>query len=86
MGKGDSKRNSGKRRWKRQNHHNQLAAASMNDIVEQVRADGFSHQPTNNISKDVTKMFKIDSGPEPNQPLDPKRFHKGPNQPMALID
>lgn len=86
MGKGDSKRNSGKRRWKRQNHHNQMAAASMNDIVEQVRADGFSHQPTNNISKDVTKMFKIDSGPEPNQPLDPKRFHKGPNQPMALID
>jgi len=42
--------------------------------------------PTNNLSKDVTTMFKIDTDPDQKSKLDPKRFKKGAMRPMAKID
>jgi hypothetical protein len=44
------------------------------------------HLPTTNISKDVTTLFKIDTQPENEKALDPNRFRKRKNRPMAKID
>jgi hypothetical protein len=46
------------------------------------------HLPTNQVTSDVTKMFKIDTVPdhEKEGKLDPNRFKKGMRRPMAKID
>ncbi len=85
-GKGKSKGNKGKRKWRRQEFHNELTSNKMEGIVQEIKAKGFSNNAQTQISKDVTKLFKIDTGDQVKGPLDPKRFHKGPLREMATID
>lgn len=88
MPKGKSKRNAGKRRWKRQKHQNQLTNHQFEELKNEIQRDGFDHLPTANVSQDVTSMFKIDTLPENERKakLDPTRFQKKKHRPMAKID
>lgn len=89
MPKGKSKRNNGKRKWRRNKHMNRVNYdEKMAEIVTQIKKDGMVHEPTNQITSDVTKMFKIDTVPahEKDGKLNPQRFTKTNVRPMATID
>jgi len=88
MPKGKSRRNIGKKKWRRRNHFNQIAEDMIGDIQEQIRKEGFDNLPIVEAPKDVSKMFNIDTRPEHEKQgkLDPKRFTKTKHRPMAKID
>lgn len=74
MGKGQARKSNGKRKWKRHSHLNKLMEMGMEEIKETIRRDGMDNTAKSQMSKDVTKMFVIDSGDNARKALDPNRF------------
>lgn len=78
MGKGQSRKTAGKRKWKRHSHLNKMMDIGMEEIKETIRREGMDNTPKSKMPTDVTKMFVIDSGDNSKKALDPNRFKPKP--------
>ena len=74
MGKGQSRKGTGKRKWKKHSHLNKLMEIGMQEIKETIRKEGFDNTPKSQMPTDVSKMFVIDAGDSSKKGLDPNRF------------
>lgn len=85
MPKGKSRRNIGKRKWRRHKHTNAVQEIFLNQAKEE-----FSKDPLLPVKKlkvgPVTSLFKIDTNPNTKSPLDKDRFKKGAPAPLAKLD